>query len=71
MAASIEAQDRSVPSEAPKRDVCCGSYEHLWVIRYARGHEQVHCARCQCCLGFETMLRAYVKLYGGEVRRGG
>ena len=55
----------------PERDVCCGSHEHIWVIRYARGYEQVHCTRCQRCLGVEVMLHAYVKLFGGAIRRGG
>jgi hypothetical protein len=53
------------------RDMCLDGVDHIWVLRYARGHEQVHCARCQRCLGVEAMLRAYVELRGGEIRHGG
>jgi hypothetical protein len=52
------------------RDACSGGADHIWVLRVARGHDQVHCARCQRCLAVEVMLRAYVTLHGGEVRHG-
>ena len=52
-----------------KRDVCMGTYEHAWTIKNARGHDEVHCARCMQCLGVDRMMRAYVKLHGGTVTR--
>ena len=53
-----------------ERDVCMGKYEHAWTIKVARGHDEACCARCMQCMPLERALRAYVQLYGGEVRRG-
>lgn len=57
---------------AAKQDLCSDGADHCWVLRSLGrdGHEEVHCARCQRCLGVESMLRAYVTLNGGEFRRG-
>lgn len=64
MTTSGEAQ-MTVP-----RDACLDGAEHVWVLRVALCHDDVHCARCQRCLSVDAMLRAYVMLHGGEVRRG-
>lgn len=58
---------KSVPDS---RDVCLDDDEdHVWLLRVDRD-DAVHCARCMRCLSIEVMLHAYVKLHGGEVRRG-
>ena len=57
-------------SSSDTRGKCSDGSEHIWVIKSSRGHDKVHCARCMICLGVESMLRAYVQLYGGSVRRG-
>ena len=64
----VKASNVDQPRSAQGK--CFDGADHIWVIKSARGHDEVHCGRCMICLGVETMLRAYVKLYGGSMHRG-
>ena len=55
------------PKATSKRALCAAKHHHLWTIKNERGHDKVHCARCNQCLSVRDMLIEYVKNRGEEM----